>query len=293
MTSNLDPPDSQEIVGRRQQRRDLIARDRAEALASTLDLNGVPDVSAVLPPAWHWIYFNAFARRSELGTDGHPRLGGFLPDFGLSRRMWAGGRITYHAPLTIGAEAERHSEIVAVSEKEGRSGRLLFVTVRHRIVMKETLCIDEEHDIVFRAPTSAGPPSPPMTLAPDTATVSEKMNADAVLLFRYSALTLNGHRIHYDRTYAREQEGYPDLVVHGPLISTLLQGLAVRSRRHTRLLRFDYRSTAPLFVDQDFYLEAEPGKSESELNLWARSTDGAMAMQAQAVFCLEEGSVDA
>ncbi|MHC1550183.1 HTD2 family dehydratase [Phyllobacterium sp. K27] len=284
MTSNPETVGASEAVGRRQQNREWITRNKAEALASTLDLDGIPNGGTVLPPAWHWIYFNSLVRRREVGADGHPRLGSFLPDVGLPRRMWAGGRIVYHAPLKIGVEAERQSEIVAVSAKKGRAGRLLFVTVRHQIFADSVLCIEEEQDIVYREPLAAGASAPPPTLVSDTAESSEIMKPDPVLLFRYSALTLNGHRIHYDRTYARQGEGYPDLVVHGPLIATLLHGLAVRSKSDVRLFRFDYRGMAPLFVDQDLYLEAGPGGTGDELKLWARGSSGGLAMQAQAIF---------
>jgi 3-methylfumaryl-CoA hydratase len=284
VTSNPETVGAAEAVGRREQKREWITHNKAEALASTLDLDGIPNGATVLPPAWHWIYFNSFIRRREVGADGHPKLGSFLPHAGLPRRMWAGGRIIYHAPLKIGVEAERQSEIIAVSAKEGRAGRLLFVTVRHRIFADSVMCIEEEQDIVYREPPAAGASAPPPTLVTDTAEFSERVKPDPVLLFRYSALTLNGHRIHYDRTYARQEEGYPDLVVHGPLIATLLHGLAVRSRNDARLFRFEYRGMTPLFVDQDFYLEAGPGGGEGDLKLWARGSSGGLAMKAQAIF---------
>lgn len=284
VTSNPGTVDASEAVGRREQRHEWITHYKAEALASALDLDGVPNGGSVLPPAWHWIYFNSFVRRRDVGVDGHPKLGSFLPDVGLPRRMWAGGRIIYHTPLKIGVEAERQSEIIAVSAKEGRAGRLLFVTVRHKIIADTILCIEEEQDIVYREQPAAGTSAPPLTLAPETAEFSERVKPDPVLLFRYSALTLNGHRIHYDRTYARQGEGYPDLVVHGPLIATLLHGLAIRCRSDARLFRFEYRGVAPLFVDQDFYLEAGAGGAEDELKLWARGSGGGVAMQAHAIF---------
>ena len=276
--------DGRDAIGRTDSRRAVIAADRVAALAAALDLEGVPGGSAALPPAWHWMFFNPVARRSELGPDGHPRRGNFLPDLGLPRRMWAGGRLTYHAPLPIGAEAERKSEIVDVVSKTGRSGRLAFVTVRHRIVSGATLCIEEEQDLVFREAALPGAPGALPVQAPVDARWSEPFTPDPVLLFRYSALTENGHRIHYDQPYARAVEGYRDLVVHGPLIATLLHGLAARCRGDAPLRRFSFRATAPLFVDRPFHLEAAPLDGDSALSLWARGPDGELAMQAEARF---------
>ncbi|CDZ61720.1 hypothetical protein [Neorhizobium galegae] len=174
--------------------------------------------------------------------------------------MWAGGRLQYIAPVPIGKIAEKISEILSVTPKSGKAGRLVFVTVRHRIVCDGAVCIEEAQDIVYREPpqaVAAPPASAPA--APEGATWSETLTPDPVLLFRYSALTSNGHRIHYDAPYAREAEGYPDLVVHGPLISTLLHGVARRARPGKRLHHFDFRAVSPLFVSAPFALEAAPG----------------------------------
>ena len=276
--------DGRDAIGRTDSRRAVIAADRVAALAAALDLDGVPGGSAALPPAWHWMFFNPVARHSELGPDGHPKRGAFLPDLGLPRRMWAGGRLTYHAPLPIGAEAERKSEIVDVVSKTGRSGRLAFVTVRHRISSGATLCIEEEQDLVFRDAAVPGAQGAPPVSAPSNARWSEPFTPDPVLLFRYSALTENGHRIHYDQPYARMVESYRDLVVHGPLIATLLHRLAARCRGDAPLRGFRFRATAPLFVDRPFHLEAAPLDGDSALSLWARGPDGELAMQAEARF---------
>ncbi|NVP55408.1 FAS1-like dehydratase domain-containing protein [Mycoplana rhizolycopersici] len=281
MSSEVSP-DGRDAIGRTDSRRAVIAADRVAALAAALDLDGVPGGGAVLPPAWHWMFFNPVARRRELGPDGHPRRGTFLPDLGLPRRMWAGGRLTYHAPLPVGAEARRESEILDVVSKTGRSGRLGFVTVRHRISSGATLCIEEEQDLVFREGAVPGAPGAAPVSAPGDARWSEPFTPDPVLLFRYSALTENGHRIHYDQSYARAVEGYRDLVVHGPLIATLLLGLAARCRPGALLRSFSFRATAPLFVDRPFHLEAAP--SEGVLSLWARGPESELAMQAEARF---------
>jgi 3-methylfumaryl-CoA hydratase len=276
--------DGRDAIGRTDSRRAVIAADRVAALAAALDLGGVPGGGATLPLAWHWMFFNPVARRSDLGPDGHPKRGTFLPDLGLPRRMWAGGRLTCHAPLPVGAEASRESEILDVVSKAGRSGRLGFVTVRHRIFQGATLCIEEEQDLVFRDAAVPGAPGAAPVSAHGDARWSEPFTPDPVLLFRYSALTENGHRIHYDQPYARTVEGYRDLVVHGPLIATLLLGLAARCRCDAPLRRFSFRATAPLFVDRPFHLEAAPSEGDSTLSLWARGPDGELAMQAEARF---------
>lgn len=276
--------DFSDAVGRTDESFDPITLDRVSAMAATLGLDNAPAAGEALPPGWHWLFFNRFASRGELGPDGHPKRGGFIPDVGLPRRMWAGGRLRYLAPLPVGTDAVRHSEIVSILAKEGRAGRLVFVTIRHRVSSGGVLCIEEEQDIVYReADTGQGPkPTPPA--APDGAVWSEEVTPDPVLLFRYSALTSNGHRIHYDQPYARNEEGYRDLVVHGPLISTLLQNFATSLKPDAALARFDYRGMAPLFVDRPFRLEATDGEAPNELALWAKGPDGEYAMKAVAGF---------
>lgn len=270
-------------VGRAETTHALISAEQVRALAAAVDLDAIPGGDENLPAGWHWLFFNPFVRRSELGADGHPKRGGFLPDVSLARRMWAGGRLTYHAPLRIGASTVRESEIVKVTSKTGGMGKLVFVTVRHLITHNGTLCIEEEQDIVYcERPALGG--NPKLEWASQEAKWSELVTPDPVLLFRYSALTSNGHRIHYDQPYARDEEGYRDLVVHGPLIATLLQGFAARCRPDRRLVRFDFRAKAPLFVDRGFWLEASPGECQDDLILWARGSEGELAMQAEAVF---------
>lgn len=275
------PPDYSEAVGRTESHVQMISADRAAGLAATLDLDNTPRDGDPLPPGWHWLYFNPFVQRRNVGSDGHPKRGGFLPDVALPRRMWAGGRVVYNAPLIIGKEAEKTSEILAVKAKSGRAGQLVFVTVRHRLSQDGAVCIEEEQDIVYREAAAPGAPKPEPAPAPDGATRSETVTPDPVLLFRYSALTSNGHRIHYDREYARDEEDYRDLVVHGPLTATLLQAFATAAQGE-RLARFDFRGMAPLFVDRSFTLEAGAGK-DGALQLWAKGPDGELAMQASAV----------
>lgn len=280
----LQEGDHSEAIGRTETRHETILTDRVAALAATLDLARAPQPGAALPAGWHWLFFNPFLRRSELGPDGHPRRGGFLPDVGLPRRMWAGGRLRYLAPLPVGAVARKDSEILNVVSKSGRAGRLVFVTLRHRISSGDRLCIEEEQDIVYREAPAADAPKPAPGAAPDGAQYSQPVQPDPVMLFRYSALTSNGHRIHYDQPYATGEEGYPGLVVHGPLIATLLQGLAQSCRPEATLSAFSFRGMAPLFVDRGFRLEARDGDTSGALSLWARGPDGELAMQADATF---------
>jgi 3-methylfumaryl-CoA hydratase len=285
MSADLAPTtadDFSDAVGRTENRLAIIDAERVEALAATLDLAVAPKAGEELPPAWHWIFFNPFVRRSEIGADGHPKRGGFLPDVGLPRRMWAGGRLRYLVPLRVGSPAERMSEILSVTPKSGKAGRLLFVTVRHRISQDGRLAIEEEQDIVYREAPQQGAPAPMPPPAPKGAIISEVISPDPVILFRFSALTSNGHRIHYDAPYARDEEGYPGLVVHGPLISTLLQGLVGRARPGKRLGRFDFRAVSPLFVDSPFVIEA--AEADGGLRLWAKNATGTLAMSAEAEF---------
>jgi len=183
--------------------------------------------------------------------------------------------------LTVGGTAEKRSEIARIDSKKGRSGTLVFVTLRHTISQGSVIAMEEEQDLVYRAPPAPGDPAPAGKPAP-RAQWSEPVHPDAPLLFRYSALTFNGHRIHYDAPYATEVEGYPALVVHGPLTATLLQGLAAKARPGGRLTSFAFRGLAPLFVDRTFHIEA--AESEEGLSLWARNERGEMAMQASATF---------
>lgn len=270
-------------VGNRQSQVDTISCERVRDLAATLG-HPQPAKAAALPQGWHWIFFNSFVPRAEVGVDGHPKRGGFLPPVPLPRRMWAGGRIEYLAPLPLGCEATKLSEIVKVEAKSGRRGNLVFVTVRHTIGFASKICIVEEQDIVYREAAQPGAPAPVLEPAPTAANWSSQVAPDPVLLFRYSALTSNGHRIHYDRDYARNEEAYRDLVVHGPLLATFLQDQARSARPTARLRHFSFRGLGPVFVDASFHVEAKAGGQENELMLWIRDAGGGQAMQASALF---------
>jgi 3-methylfumaryl-CoA hydratase len=271
-------------IDREEQSTERILSSVVKALAAALDLECSAHAGEPLPPGAQWLFFNPVARRSELGTDGHPRRGGFLPPIDLPRRMWAGSRIRYLADLPIEALAMRHSRILKIENKTGKRGPLWFVTVQHTISCDGTPCISEEQDIVYREATpkgaAAGPAPKPYE---GVSQWSRSIEPDTTLLFRYSALTFNGHRIHYDQAYARDEEGYPDLVVHGPLTATLLQQFALEHGAGRPLARFDFRGVTPLFVGRAFKLEGRHVE-DGTLALWARGPDGELAMSATAAF---------
>jgi 3-methylfumaryl-CoA hydratase len=271
-------------IGREEECGERIAGSVVKAMAATLDLEHSPQAGEPLPPGWQWLFFKPAVRRSGLGIDGHPRRGGFLPPIELPRRMWAGSRIRYLAPVPVEAQATRRSRILKIENKAGKRGSLAFVTVEHLTSCDGTPCISEEQDIVYRDAMPPGTaPAPTPQRYDGVSQWSRSIEPDTTLLFRYSALTFNGHRIHYDRTYARDEEGYPDLVVHGPLTATLLQQFAVEHGAGRPLVRFDFRGVTPLFVGRAFQLEGRQAE-DGTLALWARGPDGELAMSATAAF---------
>jgi 3-methylfumaryl-CoA hydratase len=271
-------------IGREEERSERILASVAASMAATLDRERGPQAGEPLPPGWQWLFFNPAKRRSELGTDGHPRLGGFLPPIESARRMWAGSRVSYLAELPIEAYATRRSRILKIENKTGKRGSLWFVTVQHVISCDGTPRISEEQDIVYREITASTTESAAAVQRYDGVPQwSVSVEPDTTLLFRYSALTFNGHRIHYDRAYARDQEGYPDLVVHGPLTATLLQQLALDHGAGRALMRFDFRGVTPMFVGRSFLLEGRQGE-DGTLALWARGPEGELTMSATASF---------
>jgi len=270
-------------LGRTEQRSDRVRGEVLDALAATLDRDEPPARAGdSAPPLAHWLFFVPLARQSELGPDGHPRRGGFLPPIDLPRRMWAGGRLQFLLPLRVDDAITRTSRITSVDAKSGRSGRLAFVTVRHEIVGPRGLAITEEHDIVYRdAPQPGAAPAAPVA-APRDETFARRVVPDAVLLFRYSALTFNGHRIHHDLRYATEVEGYPGLVVHGPLIATLLVDLLRRNRPDTILRQYRFRALKPLYDTASFHTCGRPDEAARSCNLWTQDADGAVTFEAVA-----------
>ena len=269
-------------IGRSETRADRATAMPIAALAATLDRDDpAPPAGSEVPPLWHWLYFTPLTRASELGHDGHARLGGFLPPVPLPRRMWAGGRLEFAEALRVGDEMTRTSRIAEVSGKSGRSGALVFVTVQHAIANAFGVALREEHDIVYREAPRADAPLQPPQVAPRDEVFAREVVPDPVLLFRYSALTFNGHRIHYDRSYVTEVEGYPGLVVHGPLIATLLLDLLRRERPQARVRRFAFKALRPIFDIHRFSVCGRPD-GERRYRLWARDHEGALAMRADA-----------
>jgi 3-methylfumaryl-CoA hydratase len=285
MTLNQD--ELRQWVGKSQLERDFVHLTPMKSMTALLDRDaGEIAAGSALPPLWHWLYFLPHARQSELAADGHPRRGGFLPPVPLPRRMWAGGRLAFHRPLYAGEEITRRSEIKSVEFKAGRSGQLVFVCVAHEISSAEGLAIYEEHDIVYReqpAAASAQPPQQKGISAPTEYDYSKQHLADPILLFRYSALTFNGHRIHYDRDYVTGQEGYPGLIVHGPLLATLLLELFRANQPDARLQEFEFRALSPVFDGQPF---SACGKLTDAVRteLWITNHEGNLCMKATAQF---------
>ena len=269
-------------IGREEVVEDLITPVPVAALAATLDRDDPkPRPGDELPPLGHWLYFLPTVRQSELAPDGHPKRGGFLPPVPLPRRMWAGARFEFHRPLHIGESMGRKSTIADVSTKDSRVGPLIFVLVRHEIAGPAGLALVEEHDIVYRQAPGSIEVTPQPLAAPTGAVWRRDIHADEVMLFRYSALIFVGHRIHYDRRYATEVEGYPGLVVHGPLIATLLADLL---RRHSSapLKSLRFRAISPLFDNAPFAVCGMP-EPDGRASLWAQNAEGALAMKAEAV----------
>jgi len=272
-------------IGRQESVSDRIGPTPAVALTATLDhpwaavSDGTP-----LPPLWHWLYFLPMHRQSEIGADGHARRGAFLPPVPLPRRMWAGSQFEFRAPIRVGDAVERRSTIDDITSKEGRSGKLVFVKVRHEICCNGAAepALVEIHDIVYRDAVRPGDVQPDPQRAPEPGTWRREIVPDDVLLFRYSALTFNGHRIHYDRRYVTEVEGYPGLVVHGPLIATLLMDLLRRQAPQARVAGFRFRAVRPTFDLHPFRVNGQPQADGKSVKLWAQDHEGWLTMDAMA-----------
>jgi 3-methylfumaryl-CoA hydratase len=272
----------QSYVGKTENLSDEITAAPVRALSATLDRDDErPLPGTLLPPLWHWLYFWPQQRHSELGSDGHAKRGGFLPPVPLPRRMWAGGRLRWlqENPLVVGDAIGRHSRIESVTRKAGRTGDLLFVVVRHEIHNEKGLALTEEHDIVYRASARADDAVPAPQAAEQGAAWQREVVPDEVLLFRYSALTFNGHRIHYDRQYATQVEGYPGLIVHGPLIATLLVDLVRRQAPGAFIQSFEYKAVRPTFDLHPFRLNGQPAADGKSVRLWAQDHEGWLTMQ--------------
>ena len=273
-------------IGRSEEVSDTATPTPYAALSATLDRHAErPDAGTKLPPLWHWLYFLPLHHRSDIGPDGHAQRGGFMPAVPLPRRMWAGSQFEFHQTLRIGDPMTRTSTIVEVTEKSGRTGPLVFVKVRHDIrrAAESEVALTEFHDIVYREAARPGDAPPPPKPAPPTSTWEKKWVPDDVLLFRYSALTFNGHRIHYDRRYVTEVEGYPGLIVHGPLIATLLLDLLRDQLPQAEVARYEFRAVRPLFDINPFFVCGEPQPDGKTIRLWAKDHQGWLTMEATAV----------
>ncbi len=274
MTATDEPRVAQQIV------EDGLDPWRAQALAGALGLDvSPPGAGDELLPTWHWVYFLEAPPHDRLAPDGHPKRGDFLPDVKLPSRMWAAGSLRVGDPPRLGQSTRRVSEVASMVEKPGRTGPLVFVTVRHRIEHAAGVGIEEEQVLVYREPPPPGAPLRKGPEAPGGADWRRGWRADERMLFRYSALIYNAHRIHYDSDYCRDVEGYPGLVVHGPLLASALVELArsVGRERGRRIAGFEYRAEAPVFHVEEF---AACARSEEDgLSLWIEGEEGDLRMR--------------
>lgn len=273
--------------GRREKRTERLGIEPALRLAGVLDRSDpMLEENDQLPPMWHWVYFLLPTRQSELGPDGHPRRGGFLPPIPLPRRMFAGGRTTFHCPLSIGAEASCDLTVVDVRSKHGRSGPLIFVTTRIEYRSGKDLAAVEEQDIVFteggigRPVGSASEPIPDLPWR-------ASFQVDPILLFRFSAVTFNAHRIHFDAPYATEVEGYPGLVLQGPLLALKLLELLHENEGRSPVT-FSFRAKAPVFEGEEVLLIGGPDADPERATLLAYTTTGSLAMESSVSFSSRE-----
>ncbi|MDB3993146.1 MaoC family dehydratase N-terminal domain-containing protein [Gammaproteobacteria bacterium] len=282
MTINSD--DFNKWIGKTETTADDVTLAPLNAMAATLDKKFQRfQVGDQIPALWHWAYFLHPAPQKKLAKDGHPERGDFLPPIPLPRRMWAGSRLHFISPIHAGDHLSRKSTIKNITIKEGKSGLLAFVNVLHEISTPSGTLLSEEHDIVYREkPSSDNSTSPRNTVAaPISSDFSARINPDPVFLFRYSALTFNGHRIHYDREYARLEEGYPGLIVHGPLLATLLIGTFAEHNPSAEIKKFEFRATNPVFDTNSFEVCGMNPNSDGEASVWIKNHNGNLCMQAQ------------
>ena len=268
-------------IGRETMDNDVVVPAQVRGLRATLiSDDSIPAAGEASPLLMHWCCFLPYAPQNQIGPDGHPKRGGFMPPVALPRRMWAGSRIEFVRPLRVGAAITRRTLIGDVQEKSGRSGALVFVRLDHEISDDQGLVITEQHDVVYREAATPGAASPAPTAAPPAPHWTRRIDPDPVLLFRYSALTFNGHRIHYDQPYVTKVEGYPGLIVHGPLIATLLLHELVARHPAADVATFAFRAVKPIFDIAPFFVCGSlEGKSAQ---LFARDEDGNLCMEASA-----------
>jgi 3-methylfumaryl-CoA hydratase len=263
-------------IGRQSSIDDVLDPQQANRMAATLDREPTFQTGDPLPPAWQWLYFHDVVPASQLGDAGHPRLGVTMPPVPLPRRMWAGGRLDFIEPLRLGERVQQVSTIRSITPKQGKTGPLYFVTVEHAFSTDGRRNLLEQQIIVYREMSATVQPARGAA-TPTGAEFTTKWSLDNTALFRYSALTFNGHRIHYDADYSRSVEGYPNIVIHGPLIATLLLDLAHRNGRP--IARFTYRARSPLFLPSPFTVNG--AATSGGTRLWAANDSGGLAMEAE------------
>jgi 3-methylfumaryl-CoA hydratase len=271
-------------IGKQSSTEALVTAYQADALTATLDRDDSPYKEGdAIPPGWHLFYIREVVKLRDTASDGHPKRGDFLPPIDLPRRMWAGTQATYHKPIHVGETIRNVTTIEAVTPKVGKTGPLVFLKLKHEISGEDGVATTELQDVVYREEAQPGAVAPEPPPAPAEAVWKRTIHPSPVLLFRYSALTMNSHRIHYDRTYVTEVEKYPGLLVHGPLTFTLLLDLFRRENSETALKSFAVRAVSPIYDTHDFTVEGVPG-DDGEASLWALNNDGRLAMSAKATF---------
>ena len=276
MTTDIEPFTA--WIGRQETADDALAPFQAAALAATLDRDDAYAPGAALPPLWHWVYFQDLHKTAELADNGHGRLGGFMPPVPPPRRMWAGGRFTFSRPLRVGESSRRTSTVVSLTAKQGSTGELVFLVLRHEYAGQHGMATVEEQDIVYREAAGAVQNAAPARRARARPAWRHETATGEALLFRYSALIFNAHRIHYDHPYC-VREGYPGLIVHGPLIATLLADLVHRNT-DAAMISFRFRALAPLYCGSPCVACGAPDGPRVEL--WAEDGDGGVVMEAEA-----------
>ena len=283
MTEKLDLDHLRQWIGRTSEATDIVTAHLVMGLRATLFQEiGEPKPGDAAPFTVHWCLGQPVFPMSQLGSDGHPTRGGFLPPVPLPRRMWAGGELQFFDSLRVGDEPKRSSRIADVSLKSGSTGQLCFVSVAHEVTTPRGTAIRERQDIVYREMGGAQGAAPAKAASPPTAQHRETHVSDPVLLFRYSALTFNGHRIHYDRDYVTRVEGYPGLIFHGPLQAAFIIELAAKLHGGTPPTKFVYRGVQPLFEGGEFSVNANDNGASMEL--WTANAEGQPTMKGTATW---------
>lgn len=266
-------------IGRSETQKDILHASHLAGLSALLDGDGhAPGVGTPLPPTAHWLFFQPRAPQSEIGADGHPKRGGFMPAIKLPRRMWAGSRLDYIRPLLVGQEVTRTSSILDINEKQSAAGALIFVTLKHAYDGPDGLALVEEQDIVYRDDPAPNSPAPKPKPAPEEFDWDASAQPDEVMLFRYSALTFNSHRIHYDFDYATTVEGYSGLIVHGPLTATLLIENFRKKTPDAVLKNYHYRAVSPLICGDRITFAGAALNDANSADVWAKNSNGNLSM---------------